>query len=46
MKESLEWRLSMYGQQHLLAFWDQLTEPQRQTLGEQIDRVDFAAAQL
>jgi UDP-N-acetylglucosamine/UDP-N-acetylgalactosamine diphosphorylase len=47
MRESLERRLSTYGQQHLLAFWDQLTEPQRQTLAEQIDRVDFAAlAQL
>ena len=43
MRESLERQLSPYGQQHLLALWDQLTEPQRQTLAEQIDRVDFAA---
>jgi UDP-N-acetylglucosamine/UDP-N-acetylgalactosamine diphosphorylase len=43
MKESLEQRLLPFAQQHLLAFWDQLTEPQRQCLAEQIEHVDFAA---
>ena len=43
MKEHLERRLAPFGQQHLLAFWDQLTDVERQRLAEQIDRVDFAA---
>jgi UDP-N-acetylglucosamine/UDP-N-acetylgalactosamine diphosphorylase len=43
MKESLERQLTPFGQQHLLAYWEQLTEPERQSLAEQIERIDFAA---
>jgi UDP-N-acetylglucosamine/UDP-N-acetylgalactosamine diphosphorylase len=43
MKESLERRLAPFGQRHLLAFWDLLTEPERQSLADQIAQVDFAA---
>jgi UDP-N-acetylglucosamine/UDP-N-acetylgalactosamine diphosphorylase len=43
MKETLENRLAPFGQQHLLAFWDELTEDQRSGLAEQIAHVDFAA---
>ena len=43
MKVQLERRLAPFDQQHLLAFWDELTDVERQRLAEQIDRVDFAA---
>jgi UDP-N-acetylglucosamine/UDP-N-acetylgalactosamine diphosphorylase len=35
-------RLARYGQEHLVRFWDELSEPQRRGLAEQIDSVDFA----
>ena len=43
MNETLANRLTEFGQEHLLAFWDELTENQRRGLVEQIADVDFAA---
>ncbi len=34
--------LTTHGQDHLLAFYDQLADPQKQRLLEQIDRLDFS----
>jgi len=34
--------LSAHGQDHLLAFYDQLADPQKQELLDQIDRLDFS----
>jgi UDP-N-acetylglucosamine/UDP-N-acetylgalactosamine diphosphorylase len=42
MKAELEKLLMPHGQEHLLAFWDELTGEQRNTLADQIRRVDFA----
>ena len=39
-KEALLSRLKAIGQEHLVAFWDQLTASERETLAEQIDRID------
>lgn len=41
MKEELLKRLAPYGQEHLLAFWDELDPSDRVTLADQIDRIDF-----
>ena len=43
MNETLKNRLAEFGQEHLLAFWDELTADQRRRLAEQIAGVDFAA---
>jgi UDP-N-acetylglucosamine/UDP-N-acetylgalactosamine diphosphorylase len=43
MKQSLEQRLASCGQEHLLAFWDQLSESERRHLFDQIAHVDFTA---
>lgn len=40
--EALRERLTPFGQEHLLAFWDELTDEQRQTLAAQIEQIDFA----
>lgn len=34
-------RLARYGQEHLLRYWDELSDQQRRQLAEQIDAVDF-----
>lgn len=39
--ESLKSHLSRYGQEHLVAFWDQLNDTGRCQLAEQISGVDF-----
>jgi UDP-N-acetylglucosamine/UDP-N-acetylgalactosamine diphosphorylase len=39
-KQALAARLSMMGQQHLLAFWDQLAADQRSQLAQQIEAID------
>jgi UDP-N-acetylglucosamine/UDP-N-acetylgalactosamine diphosphorylase len=40
-KPALLARLKAYGQEHLLAFWDELTDPQRRQLSSQIEGVDL-----
>jgi UDP-N-acetylglucosamine/UDP-N-acetylgalactosamine diphosphorylase len=40
-KEQLLSRLAPFGQEHLVAFWDQLDDVQRQSLAGEIGRVDF-----
>src|SRR5687768_17340575 len=42
MKQDLQKLLSAHGQEHLLAFWDELTDVQRRSLAEEIRRIDFA----
>ena len=42
MKENLLSILAPHGQEHLLTFWDQLSDVQRQELAAQIRRIDFA----
>ena len=39
--EELQQRLSEAGQEHLLAFWDELTENEREMLIKDIMDVDF-----
>jgi UDP-N-acetylglucosamine/UDP-N-acetylgalactosamine diphosphorylase len=41
-KQQLLAKLEPLGQQHLVAFWDQLRESEQQQLADQIDRIDFA----
>ena len=41
MKEQPREKLAKHGQEHLLRFWDDLTESQQRHLAEQIDRIDF-----
>ncbi|MEE8451582.1 MAG: UTP--glucose-1-phosphate uridylyltransferase [Thermoguttaceae bacterium] len=41
MKEELLKRLVPHGQEHLLAFWDELDPSDRTALARQIDRIDF-----
>ena len=38
--EQLRSKLAPIGQEHLLAFWDRLSEPERATLARQIDEID------
>lgn len=42
-KESLVQRLRPHHQEHLLAFWDELSEERREKLAAQIDAIDFTA---
>jgi UDP-N-acetylglucosamine/UDP-N-acetylgalactosamine diphosphorylase len=42
MKQELQHLLSAHGQEHLLAFWDELADEQRRTLADEIRRLDFA----
>ncbi|GHT21838.1 UDP-N-acetylhexosamine pyrophosphorylase [Planctomycetales bacterium] len=42
MKQSLSGKLKPFGQEHLLTFWDELSEPQQQQLEAQIQSIDFA----
>jgi UDP-N-acetylglucosamine/UDP-N-acetylgalactosamine diphosphorylase len=41
MKDKLHAHLSPHGQEHLLAFWDELDEADRRALADQIGSVDF-----
>jgi UDP-N-acetylglucosamine/UDP-N-acetylgalactosamine diphosphorylase len=41
MKLLLE-QLKQYGQEHLLTFWDSLTEPERKEFAVQIESIDFS----
>lgn len=41
-KEELQTILKPHGQEHLLAYWDQLSDAQREALAAQIRAVDFA----
>ena len=40
--EELLQRLTEFGQQHLLAFWDQLSAQQRDALAAELSQIDFA----
>src|SRR6201986_4957419 len=40
--QELTTELSAHGQQHLLAFWDELGAAEREQLGAQIRAIDFA----
>ncbi len=42
MKSSLQNTLKPFGQEHLLTFWDSLSEAERQSLQAQIEAIDFA----
>jgi UDP-N-acetylglucosamine/UDP-N-acetylgalactosamine diphosphorylase len=44
-KDALLGLLGPFGQGHLLAFWDRLDAKQRQSLAQQIERIDFALVQ-
>jgi UDP-N-acetylglucosamine/UDP-N-acetylgalactosamine diphosphorylase len=41
MKDELVGRLAAFGQEHLLRFWDQLSEHQQQHLASEIRQIDF-----
>ncbi len=41
VREHLLEILRPYGQEHLLAFWEQLDPPQRESLAQQIEAIDF-----
>ncbi len=41
-KAEFERILAQHGQQHLLRFWDDLSQPQQQQLAAQIEAIDFA----
>lgn len=43
LRESLAPRLRRYGQDHLLAFWEQLSAEQRRSLATEIESIDFTA---
>ncbi len=40
-RQSIQAKLEQYEQEHLLAFWDELEEPQKQALAQQIEDIDF-----
>lgn len=44
-KDDILEQLAPFGQQHLLAFWDSLTDTQRASLAAEIEAVDFALIQ-
>lgn len=41
-RESLLQRLAPFGQEQILTFWDELTADERNSLREQIEKIDFA----
>lgn len=43
LRESLARQLRSAGQEHLLAFWDELTEVEQRQLAAEISGIDFAA---
>ena len=44
-REELLQRLTSFGQQHLLSFWDQLSAQQRDGLAAELSQIDFALIQ-
>ena len=42
MRQKLFDHLNTFGQEHLLTFWDDLSEFGQKTLADQIDSIDFA----
>lgn len=40
-KESLEIRLKQYGQEHLLQFWDDLSDQEQASLAKEVQSIDF-----
>ena len=42
-RKTLHERLTRFGQEHVLAHWDELSDPQRQQLADQIEQLDLAA---
>ena len=40
-REDLLQKLEPHGQEQLLTFWDELSEEERESLGSQIERIDF-----
>ncbi len=42
MKKELIARTAPFGQDHLLSFWDELSDADRESLARQIDAIDFA----
>ena len=40
-REALLQKLEPHGQEQLLTFWDELSEEERESLGSQIERIDF-----
>ena len=45
IQENLRQRLQPFNQQHLLAFWEQLSESQQRRLAHQIQKIDFQLMQ-
>ena len=43
VREELLQKLAPYKQEHLLSFWDELNEDERDSLRRQIDDIDFSA---
>src|SRR4051812_23918884 len=41
LPESLRQRLRKYGQEHVLAWWDKLSDPQRRELAAQVQALDL-----
>ena len=41
MKQELKEKLSKYNQEHVLAFWDELTVEEKQTLENQVEKMDL-----
>jgi UDP-N-acetylglucosamine/UDP-N-acetylgalactosamine diphosphorylase len=44
-KSSLEEKLKRYGQEHLLRFWDELTEDEQQTFADELNNINFEKVQ-
>ncbi|MCF0235015.1 MAG: hypothetical protein HUK22_08595, partial [Thermoguttaceae bacterium] len=42
-RETLLQRLEPFGQEQVLTFWDELSDAERDSLAEQIDKIDFDA---
>lgn len=40
--ETLREKLTPFGQEHLLTFWDELSDAERESLRQQIENIDFA----
>ena len=40
-RNALLQKLKPYGQEHILTFWDELSDPERESLSQQIEKIDF-----